>query len=74
VGTIPVLKPGEVARLLEALGLVSVRQKGAHRRFRHPNGRSTTVPFHPGRDISPILLRRILKDVGLTVEEFLGRR
>jgi predicted RNA binding protein YcfA (HicA-like mRNA interferase family) len=30
-----------------------------------------TVPFHPGRDISPILLRQIAKDVGLTADEFL---
>jgi hypothetical protein len=26
---------------------------------------------HPGRDISPILLRRIAHDIGLTVDELL---
>jgi hypothetical protein len=30
----------------------------------------TTVPFHPGRDNSPSLLRQIASDVGLTVREF----
>jgi predicted RNA binding protein YcfA (HicA-like mRNA interferase family) len=31
------------------------------------------VPFHSGRDISPTLLRRIAKDIGLTAEQLLGR-
>jgi predicted RNA binding protein YcfA (HicA-like mRNA interferase family) len=31
----------------------------------------TTVPFHAGRDTSPILLRQICKDIGLTIEDFL---
>ena len=33
-----------------------------------------TVPFHAGRDISPILLRQIAKDIGLTVDELLKHR
>lgn len=69
-----VLKPREVVAILEALGFVEVRQKGSHKQFRHADGRSTTVPFHAGRDISPILLRQIAKDIGLTVEEFLKHR
>jgi len=31
------------------------------------------VPFHSGQDISPTLLRKIAKDIGLTVEELLQR-
>jgi predicted RNA binding protein YcfA (HicA-like mRNA interferase family) len=31
----------------------------------------TTVPDHKGRDLSPILLRQIAKDIGLTITEFL---
>jgi len=34
----------------------------------------TPVPFHRGRDISPIVLRQIAKDIGLSLEEFLQRR
>jgi hypothetical protein len=41
--------------------------------FRHADGRGTTVPFHAGRDISPTLLRKIAKDIGLTAEQLLGR-
>lgn len=71
---IPVLKPREVIALLQALGFVEARQRGSHKQFRHPDGRCTTVPFHAGRDISPILLRQIAKDIGLSIEELLKGR
>lgn len=71
MGNVPVLKPREVVALLEILGFKEIRQRGSHKQFRHPDGRGTTVPFHAGRDISPILLRQIAKDIGLTVEELL---
>ena len=70
----PVLKPREVVAILRALGFEEVRQRGSHKQFRHADGRFTTVPFHEGRDLSPILLRQIAKDIGLTVSDFLSRR
>ncbi|MEM1115047.1 MAG: type II toxin-antitoxin system HicA family toxin [Bacteroidota bacterium] len=73
MGNVPVLSPQEVIRLLRALGFEEVRQRGSHKQFRHADGRSTTVPFHKGRDISPSLLRKIARDIGVTVDQFLGR-
>ena len=73
MGSLPVLKPREVAALLVRLGFREVRQRGSHRQYRHPDGRGTTVPFHAGRDISPTLLRKIARDIGVTVEELLQR-
>jgi len=71
MGSLPVLKPREVAALLQRLGFEEVRQRGSHRQYRHPDGRGTTVPFHSSRDISPTLLRKIARDIGVTVEELL---
>ena len=71
MGSIPILNPRRVTVILERLGFKEVPQKGSHKQFRHPDGRSTTVPFHSGRDISPILLRKIAKDIGITIDEFL---
>lgn len=68
----PVLKACEVEHILARLGFEVVRQRGSHKQFRHPDGRGTTVPFHKGRDLSPTLLRKIAKDIDLTVEEMLG--
>jgi predicted RNA binding protein YcfA (HicA-like mRNA interferase family) len=74
LGSVPVLKPREVAAILMRLGFVEVRQRGPHKQFRHADGRATTVPFHAGRDIAPTLLRRIARDIGMTTQEFLGGR
>jgi predicted RNA binding protein YcfA (HicA-like mRNA interferase family) len=74
VGSLPVLRPRQVVALLEAQGFREVRQRGSHKQFRHADGRSTTVPFHAGRDISPTLLRRIAADIHLTADELLGSR
>jgi len=74
MGKYPILKPREVTAILEKLGFVEVRQRGSHRQYRHPDGRCTTVPFHRGRDISPVLLRQIAKDIGLAVDDLLEHR
>jgi predicted RNA binding protein YcfA (HicA-like mRNA interferase family) len=57
MGNVPILKPNEGVSILQKLGFKEVRQKGSHKQFRHSDGRFTTVPFHQGRDISPILLK-----------------
>ena len=59
VGSTPVLKPSEVVDILRKLGFELVRQRGSHLQF---------------RDIAPPLLRQIAKDIGMTMEEFLGYR
>jgi predicted RNA binding protein YcfA (HicA-like mRNA interferase family) len=70
----PVLKPREICRILESLGFVLVRQRGSHMQYRHADGRGTAVPNHPGRDVSPVLLRQIVKDIQMTMEDFLRHR
>ena len=71
MGSLPVLKPREIVARLERLGFIEVRQRGSHKQFRHADGRATTVPVHAGRDISPILLRQICRDIGVSAEDFL---
>jgi len=70
MGILPVLRPQKIIKILKKLGFLEIRQKGSHKQFQHPDGRMTTIPVHKGRDISPILLRQILKDIDITVEEF----
>ena len=74
MGSIPVLKPAEVCRLLERQGFLLVRQRGSHAQYRHADGRGTTVPMHKGRDMAPPLLRQIARDIGLTPDEFISHR
>lgn len=38
----------------------------------HPDGRSTIVPIHPTQEIGPGLLRKIIRDAGVSVDEFVA--
>ena len=69
-GRLPTLKARDVTRVLNKLGFYKVRQKGAHICFKHPDGRFTLVPSHGGEDIGRGLLRQILKEIKLSIEEF----
>ena len=63
-------RPREVEAVLEKLGFVRIRQDGSHTVYRHPDGRWTTVPVHPGRDVAKGTLHKILKDTRQSVDEF----
>ena len=49
----------------------AVRIKGSHTFLKHPDGRATVVPVHSGETIGPGLLRAILRDVEMSVDELL---
>jgi predicted RNA binding protein YcfA (HicA-like mRNA interferase family) len=57
-------------KVLFHLKFTVTRQKGSHRFYRHPDGRTTTVPHHPGRDLARPLIREILREIERTPEEF----
>ena len=60
----------EMERLLLFLGFMNVRQKGSHVFYRHDDGRTTTVPHHKGRLLARPLIREILREIKLSVEEY----
>ena len=61
----------KMERVLRRLGFARTRQRGSHVFYRHPDGRTTTVPHHKGRDLSVPLIRAILADAQLSPGEFL---
>ena len=60
-----------VIKVLAKLGFKVMRQRGSHVFLKHPDGRVTIVPIHPGEKIGRGLLLKIIKDAKLTKEEFL---
>ena len=62
-------KAREVLLRLESAGFTVRRQSGSHKVLRHPDGRQTYVPMHPG-DVPSGTFRSILRQAGLTEEEF----
>ena len=69
---LPSLKPNEVIRKLRRAGFIFDRHaKGSHEIWFNPlTHRYTVVPNHPGKDIPKPTLSAIIKEGGLTVEEF----
>ena len=67
---LPVVSARELERVLRGLGFEIVRQRGSHVFYRHPDGRTTTIPHHRGRDIARPLIREILREIELSPDEF----
>ena len=69
---LPVLAARSVIRKLTRAGFVFKEAHGSHYIFAHPaNGRMTAVPMHGGKDIDRKLMSKIIKQTGLSVDEFL---
>ena len=69
---LPRLKGRELARALQSAGFTVDRTRGSHLFLKHADGRATTVPIHSGETIGPGLLRAILRDVELSVDELVN--
>jgi predicted RNA binding protein YcfA (HicA-like mRNA interferase family) len=70
--SLPVLRSRQVIRALEKAGLQVKRQTGSHViLFKPEMQRPVTVPMHPG-DLPAGTLRAIIREAGLTVEEFVA--
>jgi len=70
VTKLPIIDCKVMEKLLLSLGFERVRQKGSHVFYRHPDGRTTTVPHHPGRDLARPLIREILREIKLSTEQY----
>ena len=67
---LPGVRATELVKALEKAGFEVIRQKGSHitlHSFR--TERTTLVPMHPG-DFPRWLLKKVIKDAGLTEEQF----
>lgn len=69
---LPSLNARKVIRALKRAGFVNDRQKGSHLILIHSKTNArTVVPVHTGRTIKEPLLRAIVRDAKLTVDEFI---
>lgn len=67
---IPVIKASELLKVLKKMGFYPYHQAGSHMQLKHPDGRRTTLPYHPSKEIRRKTLKGIINDLSLTVEEF----
>ncbi len=67
---LPVLTARELIAILKRLGFEETHQRGSHRTFKRTHDhRRVTIPIHAGRTLKKGLLRGILTDIGLSIEE-----
>jgi predicted RNA binding protein YcfA (HicA-like mRNA interferase family) len=71
-GRLPVASGKDVVRALARAGFTVDRIVGSHHVLAHPDDptRAVTVPVHGNRDLKPGTLRSIIRQTGLTVEQF----
>lgn len=69
---LPVLSGKKLLKILRKNGHRILRQKGSHVFVENPEGNlGTVVPIHGNEDLGKGLLKSILDDLELTVEDFL---
>lgn len=67
---LPVLSGKQLLKLLQKNGFVIVRKKGSHVFIEDKDGELTTViPLHGNEDLGKGLLKAILNDLEISVEE-----
>lgn len=67
---LPLVDFRTMEKVLRRLGFQPIRQKGSYVFYRHLDGRTTTVPHHPGRDLARPLVREMLREIELTPDQF----
>jgi predicted RNA binding protein YcfA (HicA-like mRNA interferase family) len=66
---LPRVTATDIIRALEKAGYSLSRQSGSHKIYKNSSGRRVTVPYHSGDTLHPKVLKSILKDADLTVED-----
>ena len=66
---LPMMSGDEFARVMRQAGFVWDHTEGSHMVLLHPSGRRLSVPRH--KELGRGLLRALIKDAGLSREEFL---
>jgi predicted RNA binding protein YcfA (HicA-like mRNA interferase family) len=65
---LPVVSGDEFVKAMARLGYILDRMRGSHMILRRPGRRQLSVPRH--RQLDRGLLRGLIRDAGITVDEF----
>jgi len=67
---LPRVTARQVIGVLKKINFRWARQKGSHAIYKNAEGKRATVPVHSEKTLHPKVLQNILRDAGLSVEEF----
>ena len=67
---LPVITGEKLAKVLCKKGFIKIRQESSHvSLWREQDNKHITIPMHGGTPLGKGLLSRILKDIGLPIDE-----
>jgi len=61
---------GELKKVAESCGFEWQRCQGSHNTFKNSEGRIIVIPDHGAQVIVRPLLRKLLRDMGISVDEY----
>ena len=64
-----IISSDDMIKLLLKLGFKESRQRGSHKFFVHKDGRTALIPYH-NEDLGRGLIRKILKDIDISIKEY----
>jgi predicted RNA binding protein YcfA (HicA-like mRNA interferase family) len=68
---LPSVNAKDLIRIIEKKGFIKVRQSGSHAIFKNNSGLRTTVPIHSKKTIGKGLLKQIMRDTDISIEDFM---
>ncbi len=57
-------------KIVEKLGFHLSRQSGSHKIYKNDEGKRVTIAYHSGKILHPKIIKSILVDLGISVDEF----
>ncbi|VVB54345.1 HicA toxin of bacterial toxin-antitoxin [uncultured archaeon] len=67
---LPRVTANEIINIVEKLGFRFSRQSGSHKIYKNDEGKRVTIAYHSGKILHPKVVKSILVDAGLSVDEF----
>ena len=66
---LPRITAADIIRALEKAGFFLSRQSGSHKIYKNTQGKRVTIPYHSGAILHPKVLKSILRDADLTLNQ-----
>ena len=67
---LPRVTANEMIKIVEKLGFCFSRQSSSHKIYKNNKGKRVTIAYHSGKILHPKIVKSILVDAGISVDEF----
>jgi predicted RNA binding protein YcfA (HicA-like mRNA interferase family) len=68
---LPRVTAKEIIKILERCDFHFARQSGSHKIYKNKTGKRVTVPFHADKILHPKITKSIVRDLGISIDDFI---